>query len=80
MSLIDLCIDSICQNILCYEVPPSFDVLPPDLVRRIFDSLTSHKALTKLTVSIVCGDETPPSFSVTNPVMHNFVRCLVSIY
>ncbi|TFJ84762.1 hypothetical protein NSK_003794 [Nannochloropsis salina CCMP1776] len=51
MSLIDLCIDSICQNILCYEVPPSFDVLPPDLVRRIFDSLTRHKALTKLTVA-----------------------------
>jgi hypothetical protein len=51
MTLVDLCIDEICKNILLYEAPLPFDCLPPELVCRLLDSLTNHKALTKLTVS-----------------------------
>jgi len=58
MTLVDICVDEICKNILLYEAPLPFDCLPPELVRRLWDSLTNHKALTKLTVSalaFVCG-------------------------
>lgn len=51
MTLVDICVDEICKNILLYEAPLPFDCLPPELVRRLLDSLTNHKALTKLTVS-----------------------------
>lgn len=54
MTLVDICVDEICKNILLFEAPLPFDCLPPELVRRLVDSLTNHKALTKLTVSARC--------------------------
>lgn len=50
MSLVDICVDELCKNIMLYEPPVPFDCLPPDLVQRVLDSLRNHKALTKLTV------------------------------
>lgn len=50
MTLVDICVDEICKNILLFEAPLPFDCLPPELVSKLLDSLTNHKALTKLTV------------------------------
>jgi len=64
MTLVDICVDAICEKILIYEAPLPFDCLPPELVRRLLDSLMNHKALTKLTVGVNIECYFPLSISI----------------